>query len=142
MATYGELAPVVYPWEVLISADRTPEQAWADWLTARLEPRGVGVFRVRSGEEALRIVRREQIKLAVLDARIQQMDGLGLLRRIRSINSVLPCLLVADEIDARYLKTALELRAYSVIATPVDEDVLRELIAVVFRRFYESEMLL
>jgi DNA-binding response OmpR family regulator len=124
----------------MISADRTSEQAWADWLTSRLEPKGVGVYRARNQDEALQIVRRGQVNLAVLDNKFHRTDGLGLLRRIRSIDSVLPCLLVADEVTDRYLDMALRLQAYSVLATPVDEMVLRDLIAAVFRRFYESEL--
>ncbi len=142
MMAMAHASKVSEPWEVVISADRTPEKAWADWLTSRLEPRGVGVHRVPSDDDALQFVRRGHLMLAVLDTSVRHSECLGLLRRIRSITNTLPCLLVADAIDERFLKTALELRAYSVISTPVDERILRDLIAAVFRRVYESDLVL
>ena len=78
------------PTEVLISADRTPEYAWADWLTARLVPNGLAVHRVPSGEDALEIVRGSALGLAFLGARWPRRTGLGLLRRIRSRRLIVP----------------------------------------------------
>lgn len=125
--------------EVLITADRAPTQVWADRLTARLVPRGVRVRRASSGDEALEIVRGASLSMAVLDVRMPSTGGLRLLRRIRSVEPVMPCLLVADRISDRYLREALMLQATSVLSSPVDDEMLRELIADVFRRRYESD---
>ncbi len=77
--------------------------------------------------------------MAVLDVRMPSTGGLRLLRRIRSVEPVMPCLLVADRISDRYLREALMLQATSVLSSPVDDEMLRELIADVFRRRYESD---
>ncbi len=131
-----------WPTDVLISADRTVEHAWADWLTAKLEPNGLAVHRVGTGDEAVRIVRRGSLGLAMLGARWPVRSGLGLLRRIRSVDPDVPCVLVASGIDNRYLRKALALSAYSILTLPVDRRVLRDLVATAFRRFYESELVL
>lgn len=128
--------------KVLISADRTPERAWIDWLTARLEPNGLTVHQVCTRQEVLDLVRERSLSLALLDGRESAPTELGLLRRIRRIDASLPCVLVANRVDRGYLRRALALSAYSVLTTPVDKDVLRDLIAAVFRRFYESELML
>ncbi len=128
------------PTDVLISADRTPESAWADWVAAMLEPNGMAVHRVGSGDDALRVLRSSPVRLAMLDTRLSGVGGLGLLRRIRSIAPKVPCVLVARRVDHGYLRKALALSAYSVLTTPVDRTILRELVAAVFRRFYESEL--
>lgn len=109
-------------------------------MTARLEPQGLCVYRADNVDEVLRIVRRTRLGLALLDARPPELKGLRLLRRIRSVRVDLPCLLLAGRINGRYLRRALALQATSVLTTPVDEKMLRDLIAAVFRRFYESEL--
>lgn len=128
------------PCEVLISADRTPQQAWADRLAARLRPNGLAVHRTFNGDEALEIARHGSLGLAVLDTHLPRLSALGLLRRIRSVAPTLPCVLVAGWIDERYLQKALALRAFSVLTTPVNESILRDLVAAAFRRFYERPM--
>lgn len=139
MMTSSQPSSLGVPKEVLISTGRAPTQLWADRLAARLLPRGVGVRRASSGDEALQIVRGAPLTMAVLDVRMPASGGLRLLRRVRSVDPVLPCVLVADRIDDRYLREALTLRATSVLSSPVDDDVLRDLIADVFRRRYESD---
>ncbi len=131
-----------WPTEVLISADRIGEHRWADWLRGKLEPNGLAVHRAYSGDEALEVVRAGSLSLAVLGTQAPRSGGLALLRQIRSVDARLPCVLVAGGIDGRYLRKALELKAYSVLTTPVDQDILRDLIAAVFRRFYESELVI
>lgn len=78
--------------------------------------------------------------MALLDAGASGRGGLGLLRRIRSIDRGLPCVLLAGRVDGRYLRQALALRAFSVLITPVDERILRELIAAAFRKYHLSEL--
>lgn len=128
--------------EVLISTDRTPERAWGDWLAARLEPKGLTVHRASTRQDVLDLVRKRSLSLALLDGPRSAPTELGLLRRIRRIDSSLPCVLVANRVDSGYLDRALALSAVSVLTTPVDKEVLRELIAAVFRKFYESELML
>jgi len=126
--------------EVLISRDRTAERAWGDWLAARLEPNGMTVHRTSARQDVLDLVRRRPLSLALLNGPRSGPTELGLLRRIRRIDASLPCVLVASRVDRGYLHRALALSAYSVLTTPVDTEVLRELIAAVFRKFYESEL--
>lgn len=126
---------------VLVSAGRTPEHEWVDRLAARLRPARLTVHRTASGTDALDVVRRGRLSFAVLDTYPHDVGGLGLLRRIRSIDAALPCVLVTERTDRRYLQRALDLKAYSVVTTPVDESILRELIAAAFRRLYERPLL-
>lgn len=129
------------PWELMVSADRATDLGWAERLAARLSPQGIAVRCVCHESEAFCMVRRGHLKLAVLDTLAPRLSGLNLLRRIRSIDRELPCVLVSPEVDGRYMRAALDLRAHSVLTRPVDETILRDLIAAVFRRFYESELL-
>ncbi len=128
--------------DVMVTAGGSSGSDWADWVAAKLEPHGVGVERVHTVEQALQRVRRGPLSLAVLDTRLPRTGGLGLLRRIRSLDAALPCVLMGEEMRGRDLQTALELNAYSVVTAPIRERVMRDLIAGVFRRYYESELVL
>ncbi len=127
-------------WGLLVSTGpgRWSRQ-WVEGLGARLEPRGVVVQRASSGREAIRMVEDGGISLAILDAELPRMDGLSVLRIIRSIDARLPCLLVAEKPTRHFFQEALALEAYSVLAEPVDERLVTEVVARVFRKYYDLD---
>jgi DNA-binding response OmpR family regulator len=57
-----------------------------------LEIRGYQVFSAEDGEKALEIFRSETIDLCVFDVMMPRLDGFGLARRVREINSSVPIL--------------------------------------------------
>ena len=112
---------------------------WAEGLSGWLEPNGIAVHRASSGRQAIEIVERGQAQLAVVGMDLPRMDGLSVLRIIRSIDRQLPCVLVAGQPSGHLFQQALELEAYSVIAEPVDAGLLVELVARIYRKFYDRE---
>ncbi len=110
-----------------------------DGLSGWLEPNGIAVHRASSGRQAIEIVERGQAQLAVVGMDLPRMDGLSVLRIIRSIDRQLPCVVVAGQPSGRVFQQALELEAYSVIAEPVDAGLLVELVARIYRKFYDRE---
>ncbi len=125
--------------QVLVSQARRAPASWVDGLAAHLRGRGIGVRRAFDGPESIRIVETGAIDLAVLSADLPRMDGLSVLRIIRSINQSLPCVFVAKCPTRRLLEQALALRAFSVLPAPVDTAILTELVERMFRKFYDDE---
>lgn len=112
---------------------------WAQGLSGWLEPNGIAVHWASSGRQAIEIVERGQAQLAVVGMDLPRMDGLSVLRIIRSIDRQLPCVLVAGQPSGHLFQQALELEAYSVIAEPVDAGLLVDLVARIYRKFYDRE---
>lgn len=70
-------------------------------LKINLEQNGYTVFSARDGFEALEIIQRENIDLAILDVMMPRLDGFNLLRRVRETSTVPVIFLTArgDDMD-------------------------------------------
>ncbi|HLG30443.1 MAG TPA: response regulator [Candidatus Brocadiales bacterium] len=85
-----------------------------------LTENGYNVLKAQNGTEALRIARKNNIKLALLDIKLPKMNGIELLGRFKKIN---PDLIVIMVTAFGTLKTAIEamkLGAYDYITKPFD----------------------
>ena len=110
------------------------EQDIAELLRLYLENEGYRVFWAGNGVEALKIIEREDISLAVLDIMMPRMDGYELTRRIREISNI-PILSARDKSNDKIL--GLNLGADDYMAKPFDP---LEIVARVnsnLRRFYQ-----
>lgn len=83
-----------------------------------LKPSGWLVHRTHTGAETIARVEEGGLSAAVLIADQTQIDGMSLLRIIRSIDVSLPCWLVAESPTRQMLEQALTLRVTSVISRP------------------------
>jgi len=126
------------PRQVLVSQSRRAPAGWVDGLTERLRPRGIEVRRAFDGPQSIRIVETGTIDLAVLSADLPRMDGLSVLRIIRSIDEALPCVFVAAKPTRRLLEQALALHAFTVLSAPVDAATVTDLVERMFCKFYEQ----
>ena len=64
-------------------------------LQAVLEAENYTVFPAENGEEALEVMDREHIDLAVLDVMMPKMDGCEFTRTLRAAKSELPVLMIS-----------------------------------------------
>lgn len=88
-----------------------------------MEPEGYRTLLASSGEEALDIVREEQVHLALFDMNMPTMTGLETLQLVRQINAIMPCILVTADVTEWLMRQALRAQAYSVIAKPISKSV-------------------
>ena len=105
--------------DVLLAHERVPQWGWLGSLEDALRPAGYGVCRTHSGADTIERVERGGLAAAVLLGDGQRIEGLSLLRIIRSIDSALPCWLVMETPTRRTMQTAFSLRATSVMSYPV-----------------------
>lgn len=120
-------------YKILIAED---EQDIAELLKLYLENEGYRVFWAGNGVEALKIVEREDISLAVLDVMMPKMDGYELTRRIREISNI-PILILSARDKSNDKILGLNLGADDYMAKPFDP---LEIVARVnsnLRRFYQ-----
>ncbi|MCH7812602.1 MAG: response regulator [Planctomycetes bacterium] len=126
---------------VLIShTDRPGGTDWIRGLTTYFEPYSIRVRQVYTGPDTISLIEAGQVDAAVLSIDMPKLDGLGILRTIRSIDDRLPCVMVTADASSRTLRRALDLGAYSVVTCPVDLQAITRVMAGLFRRFLDWEL--
>lgn len=78
------------------------------------------VIAVESGQEALDIIKKEDIKLVLLDVRMPGMDGIEVLRNIKQIRNETAVIMVTAFPDEEKAKEAIKEGAYDYIIKPFD----------------------
>ena len=118
---------------ILITDD---DLAFRETLRGMLEPRGFRTLAAANGEEALRIVGAEPVHLLLLDMHMPRLTGLDTVRRIRQLNSRLPCVLLSAALDEAILHQARLADVFSVLSKPVSRRDITSAVDQVFRRIY------
>jgi CheY-like chemotaxis protein len=108
------------PYSILIADD---DARCAEALREIFEPEGYRTWLAASGEEALDIVRDEEVHLLLLDMHMPRLTGLETIALARQIKESLPYILVTADADERLMRQAQQARAYSVIPKPVSKHV-------------------
>ena len=88
-------------------------------LRVVFEPRGFRTLLAGDGEEALKIVRSEEVHLVLLDVHMPKLTGLETLRLVKQFRAMLPCILLSARWDDGLLEEARRERAFSVLSKPV-----------------------
>lgn len=130
----------------MVTANKNPQAPFRlvvtgeaeSWLPALEQVVGWKVLephRVDDGDELIEVVKYHRADAAVLDDQVAWgVDILGILRMIRRLDARLPVVVVTSHRDRRWLQAALELRAYSVLARPLEfEALLRQIHGMMLR---------
>lgn len=112
---------------VLITDD---DAAFRETLRATIEPWGVETMLAGDGLEALEIVKRGSVHLAVFDMHMPRLTGLEAMLRLRAMGLNLPCILMSAKLDESLRKAAGEADAFSLLPKPVSR---RELMGSIER---------
>jgi len=111
--------PPASPLRILIVDDDASQRSL---LESFLTSQGFEVVPVASGEEALEVLRHEEISLMISDVRMPGISGLETLRRARKEHAVLPVLLVTAYADIREAVGAMRDGAVNYLTKPIDLD--------------------
>ena len=108
----------------------------ADFLLSE----GYTVRQAPTGEEALSIMKNEEIRLVLLDIILPGMDGFAVCRQIRETHNT-PILILSARIDKEDKLNGLLLGADDYIEKPYDIDILIAKIQGIFKRRYETDVI-
>jgi CheY-like chemotaxis protein len=100
------------------------------------EPVGYRTLLAESGEEALDIVKDEDVHLALMDMNLPKLSGLETICLVRQIKGVLPMILITAEQDDNLLRKALSAHAFCVLAKPVSKNVVIYVVTKALEKFY------
>ncbi len=107
-------------------------------LCAVFEPRYRTIL-ASNGEEALNIVRRQEVHLLLLDMHMPRLTGLETMQRVKQFKSRLPCILISAGLDEALERQARLAEAFSVLAKPVTRRQLTSTVEAAMRRIYGWE---
>jgi CheY-like chemotaxis protein len=104
------------------------EQDYVMTLSERLDMRDIPSDVVYDGEQALTYVNTEEPDVMVLDLRMPGIDGLEVLRRIKSGHPMVEVIIVTGHGSEKDERAARELGAFEYLKKPVDIGVLAQTI--------------
>jgi CheY-like chemotaxis protein len=97
---------------LLISDD---DLSFRETLENVFAPRGMRILLAGDGEEALHIVRTQEVHLALLDMHMPKLTGLETLRLVKQFKSMLPCILMSAQLDDLLIEQARSAQAFLVL---------------------------
>lgn len=89
------------------------------------------------GQEALEIVRSQEVHLLLIDMHMPRLTGLETLRRVKLFKSRLPCILISAGLDDALEHQARLAEAFSVLAKPISRNELTGTVEAAMRRVYD-----
>jgi CheY-like chemotaxis protein len=123
-----------YP-QLLITDD---DHDFRETLRVVFEPR-FRTLLASDGEEALDIVRRQEVHLLLLDMHMPKLTGLETLRQVKRFKSRLPCILLSAALDENLIRQAQLAEAFSVLSKPISRLRLTSTVDAAMRRIYNWE---
>lgn len=96
------------------------EVDFVELMTLRLEANGYEVITANNGHDALDMTEQDKPDAILLDIMMPEMDGLAVLKQIRSQNTVLPVFIVTAFSNEERMKLAGKLSATGFIVKTQD----------------------
>jgi CheY-like chemotaxis protein len=88
-------------------------------LQGVFEPQGFQTLLASDGEEALRVIRTQEVHLVLLDMHMPKLTGLETIRLVKQFRARLPWILMSADLDDLLIEQAQRLQAFSVLSKPV-----------------------
>ena len=125
---------LIEPPSLLITDD---DLAFRETLQGVLRPQGFRTLLAGDGEEALRIVRTQEVHVVLLDMHMPRLTGLETLRRLKQFRAMLPCILLSGHLDELLVEQARLAQAFSVLPKPVTRRQITGVIRRALQRTYD-----
>ena len=122
---------------VLMSNSAWP---WPQAVEQIFQPRGINALMAENTDDIMRIIDNSKVHLAIIDNCIDNEGGIKTLDIIRKKDSLMPCLLLAGDVNNKLLAEALKLNVSSVLAKPIDLSQLALQMDRIFRKYYSCDV--
>jgi DNA-binding response OmpR family regulator len=113
------MADVDKPIRVLLVDD---EEGFVDVLANRLAWRKLDVTKAYSGSQAIQILRREDFDVAVLDVKMEDMDGIEVLRIFRRMVPEMAVIMLTGHGSETAAREGIEYGAFDYLMKPCELD--------------------
>ena len=107
------------PIKILLVDD---EKGFVDVISKRMSKRNIEVSRAYSGTEALQALRKKDFDVTVLDLKMEDMDGIELLKIFKKIAPQLPVIMLTGHGSEEAARDGIQLGALDYLTKPCDFD--------------------
>jgi CheY-like chemotaxis protein len=121
------------PYSILITDD---DPGSRESLRDIFEPQGFRTLMAESGEEAIDIVKDQDVHLALMDMHLPKLTGLETVEIVRQIKGLLPMILISARNDDQLLRKAMAAHVYSVLAKPLSKNLVIYVVTRALEKFY------
>lgn len=98
------------------------EKHFVEVLKKRLESRNLGVTEVFNGADGIKALRKVDFDVAVLDIKMEGMDGLEVLKIFKIMYPEMAVIILTGHGDEQTIQNAMDLGAFAYISKPCDFD--------------------
>ncbi|AMK12060.1 MAG: response regulator [Pseudodesulfovibrio sp.] len=102
------------------------ETGFAEVLCKRMRRRGVDATSAASGDEAVQLLRRSEFDVAIVDLKLQGMNGIEILKVFRLMAPEMPVLMLTGHGSEEARNECIKLGAAGYLSKPIDFDRLLE----------------
>jgi CheY-like chemotaxis protein len=122
-----------HPYSILVTDD---DPAARETFREIFEPAGYRTLLAESGEQAIDIVQRDHVHIALMDMHLPKLSGLETMAIVRQIKGILPMILVSADHDDGLIRKALSAHAFCVLAKPVSKNMAIYVVSRALTKFY------
>jgi DNA-binding NtrC family response regulator len=112
------------------------EEGYVNVLAKRMTKRQVEVSVALSGSEAIQILRKKDFDVAVVDLKMEDMDGIEVLKIFKKMDPELPVVMLTGHGSEKAARDGLALGAFDYLTKPYD---LEDLLAVITKAAERKE---
>ena len=112
------------------------EKGFADIIAKRMSKRNIEVTKAYSGAEALRAIRKADFEVAVLDLKMEDMDGIEILKIFKKMDPDLAVIMLTGHGSEAAARDGIKFGAFDYLTKPCD---LEELLAKIREAHQESK---
>ena len=106
------------------------EEGYVHVLAKRMTKRQVEVSSALSGSEAIQILRKKDFDVAVVDLKMEDIDGIEVLKIFKKMDPELPVVMLTGHGSEKAARDGLALGAFDYLTKPCD---LEELLATIIK---------
>ncbi|MDD4272986.1 MAG: response regulator [Desulfobacter postgatei] len=106
------------------------EKGFVDVLTNRLSRRGIQAVKAYSGAQALRALREARFDVMVLDLKMEDMDGIEVLKIVRKMAPDLPVIILTGHGSRTAAEEGMTIGAFDYLTKPCELNELMEKISL------------
>ncbi len=110
------------------------EEGYVEVLLKRLSRRGIDATAALSGADAVRILRGSDFDAAVIELKMEDMDGIEILKIFKLMDPAMPVIMLTGHGSESDAREGLELGAFDYLTKPCDLADLIEKIKTASRR--------
>jgi len=105
------------------------EAGYVSVLTKRMEKRNIDVITATNGMEAIQTLRSRRFDCAVLDLKMEDMDGIEVLKIFKKMDPEMPVIMLTGYGSETAAREGVRFGAFAYLAKPCD---LHDLIRIIF----------